>query len=139
MSHKIGYLKMNIEAGKASPAPPVGPALGLRGLNMMSFCKEFNDLTKNYKSGTIVPTRIDIFDDKSIKINLLTPSVTYILKNYFNISKGPSIHEFNLKITPKEIFEIAKIKKIDNPTLDYLSLCKSIYSTCLTLGIRLKN
>ena len=73
---------MSIEAGKASPAPPVGPALGLRGLNMMSFCKEFNDLTKDYMPGTIVPTKIDIFADKSIKIHLQTPTCTFILKSY---------------------------------------------------------
>lgn len=130
-------LKMNILAGKASPAPPVGPALGLRGLNMMSFCKEFNDLTKNYHSDIVIPTKIISYEDKSMSIELLSPSNTFLLKKICYINKGSLSN--NVVISPKTIYHVALMKQKDYPHLDVISICKSIISSAKTLGIQVKH
>lgn len=137
----VGILKMTIEAGKASPAPPVGPALGLRGLNIMNFCKEFNDLTKHYKSGTMIPTEIKIFKDKSIKISLKTPPISQLVKTYLNLEKGHSHLEIaeRREIDPRLIFHLAALKQRDEPLLNMESLCRSVLSSCQMLGLKLSS
>nr|YP_007890734.1 ribosomal protein L11 [Jakoba libera]AGH24228.1 ribosomal protein L11 [Jakoba libera] len=136
MKKSIDILKMNIEAGKASPAPPVGPALGVRGLNMMAFCKEFNDLTKDYKAGTIVPTEIHSYEDKSTKVILLSPSCSYFINKLLNV---PNVGLYGSKeMDPRIIYHIAKLKQKDLPSHSLLSICKSVSSSAFTLGIKLK-
>ena len=136
MKKPIDILKMNIEAGKASPAPPVGPALGVRGLNMMAFCKEFNDLTKDYKVGTIVPTEIHSYEDKSTKIVLLSPTCSFLTSKLHSLQK---VHDsYRKEIDPRVVYHISKLKQKDLPTLPLICICKSVCSSLLTLGFKIK-
>ena len=86
-----GYVKLQIPAGKASPAPPVGPALGQRGINIMDFCKSFNEKTKEEESGMPIPVTITVFKDKSFTFETKTPPASYLLKKSFKCEKRVSI------------------------------------------------
>jgi large subunit ribosomal protein L11 len=117
MSKKIkGYIKLTIEGGKATPAPPVGPALGQRKVNIMEFCKQFNARTQGFEAKTPVPTQITVYEDNSFDFICKTPPASFYLKKFAKIDKGS-------KATKKESFvgsikmsdcrEIAKIKAQD--------------------------
>mmetsp|Transcript_44603 Transcript_44603/g.74417 ORF Transcript_44603/g.74417 Transcript_44603/m.74417 type:complete len:167 (+) Transcript_44603:241-741(+) len=132
-------IKLLVPAGAAKPAPPVGPALGQHGLNIMAFCKEFNAKTAEYKNNVPVPVIITGFADKSFVFTLKSPPTTYFVKKAAGILKGterPGILMVG-SVTLKHIYEIAKIKKSD-PGQGFASLeshCKNIIGTCRTLGV----
>ncbi|MEC7269936.1 MAG: 50S ribosomal protein L11, partial [Pseudomonadota bacterium] len=91
MAKKIeGYLKLHVPAGKAAPAPPIGPALGQRGLNIMEFCKAFNAETQDLEPEMPIPTTITIYQDKSFTFTTKTPPASYLLKKAANLPKGGS-------------------------------------------------
>ncbi len=132
----LKQIKLQIPAGKANPAPPVGPALGQHGVNIMEFCKQFNDRTKS-QDGTILPVVIDVFEDRSFTFITKTPPAAVLLKQKANIIKGsgePNKKKV-AKITKAQIEEIAKIKMPDLNTTDLESAKRMIEGTARNMGI----
>ncbi len=116
MAKKIqGYLKLQVPAGSATPSPPIGPALGQRGLNIMEFCKAFNAASQEIEKGAPVPVTITIFQDKSFTFKMKTPPVSYLLKKAAKIQKGGTEPgRGNIaKVTRAQVREIAEIKMVD--------------------------
>lgn len=132
----IAVVKLQIPAGQATPAPPVGPALGQHGVNIMAFCKEYNAKTAHMK-GDIVPVEITIYQDRSFSFVLKTPPASILLKKAAGIEKGSS--EPNRKkvgkVTRQQIREIAEIKMKDLNTTDIEAAMKMIEGTARSMGI----
>ena len=123
MAKKIeGYLKLHVPAGKAAPAPPIGPALGQRGLNIMEFCKAFNAETQDLEPEMPIPTTITIYQDKSFTFTTKTPPASYLLKKAANLAKGGSTpgRESAGTVTKKQVEEIAeqKMKDLNADSID---------------------
>jgi large subunit ribosomal protein L11 len=116
MAKKItGYLKLQVPAGAANPSPPIGPALGQRGLNIMSFCKDFNSKTQQLEKGSPIPVVITIYQDKSFTFEMRTPPVSYFLKKAAKVeggSKAPGRDKAG-KVTQAQVKEIAQQKMAD--------------------------
>ena len=111
----LGFIKLQIPAGSANPAPPVGPALGQKGLNIQDFCKQFNDKTKDLEKGAPIPTIITAYKDRSFEYIKKKPPVTFYLKKAAKIKKGsqtPGRSKLG-KVTMSQIEEIAKVKLED--------------------------
>jgi len=116
MAKKIeGFLKLHVPAGKAAPAPPIGPALGQRGLNIMEFCKAFNAETQDLEPEMPIPTTITIYQDKSFTFTTKTPPASYLLKKAASLAKGGSTpgRESAGTVTKKQVEEIAEQKMKD--------------------------
>lgn len=130
-------VKLQIPAGQATPAPPVGPALGQHGVNIMEFCKQFNNLTKG-KEGTI-PVVLTVYEDRSFTFIIKTPPTSELIKKAVKIVKGSSStkRENVGKITRKQIEEIAKIKLPDLNTKDLQKAIKIIEGTCKSMGVEI--
>ncbi|XP_064602849.1 large ribosomal subunit protein uL11m-like [Liolophura sinensis] len=133
------FLKVNIPAGKAAAAPPLGPQLGQRGIQIAAFCKDFNEKTKEIKPGVPLPTRITVNPDRSFSIMMHQPPVTYFLKQAAGIKKGAmkAGQETAGKVSLKHIYEIASIKCQD-PTFENISLqevCKRVIGTAHSIGV----
>ena len=133
-------LKLQIPAGQATPAPPVGPALGQHGVNIGLFCKQFNDATKGQQPGLIIPVVITVYQDKSFSFELKSPPASILIKQAIGIAKGSS--EPNRiqvgKITKKQLEEIAKIKMKDLNASDMESAIKIIAGTAKTMGVKVE-
>ncbi len=114
MKKVVGKVKLQIQAGKANPSPPIGPALGQHGVNIMQFCKEYNAKTQD-KAGSVVPVEITIFEDRSFTFVLKTPPASELLKKAVNIEKGSAAPNKTKVGTIKmaQITEIAKVKMPD--------------------------
>ena len=137
MAKKIqGYVRLQLPAGAANPAPPVGPALGAQGVNIMGFCKEFNAKTKD-QAGMIIPVVITVYTDKSFTFILKSPPASVLLKKAAGIATGsakPNMDKVG-KVTKKQILEIIKIKKNDlNANSDEAAL-RMIAGTARNMGI----
>lgn len=129
-------LKLQIEAGKANPAPPIGPALGQHGVNIALFCKEFNDATKD-KSGDVIPAEITIYEDRSFTFKLKTPPASALLKKAAGIEKGsgePNKKKVG-KVTKADIRAIAEKKMEDLNTENVEQAMKIIEGTAKNMGI----
>jgi large subunit ribosomal protein L11 len=116
MAKKItGYLKLQVPAGAANPSPPIGPALGQRGLNIMEFCKGFNAVTQEMEQGTPIPVVITIFADKSFTFELKTPPVAHFLKKAAKVDKGSQMpgRDKVARVTRDQVREIAETKMKD--------------------------
>lgn len=135
-------LKMTIPAGKAAPAPPVGPRLGQLGLGIMQFCKEFNQATGEWQDGTPVPTVITAYTDRSFTFTVQQPPVSFFLLRVAGVEKGsgePGRAMVGEPVGLRAVYEIAKIKQKD-PHLQHVSLkslCKCIIGTAKSMGIRI--
>jgi large subunit ribosomal protein L11 len=140
MAKKItGQIKLQIPAGQANPAPPVGPALGQHGVNIMAFCKEFNARTKD-QTGMIVPVVITVYQDKSFNFITKSPPASMLLKKAAGIASGsktPNKEKVG-KVTRKQILEIVKIKKDDLNATDEESAFRIIAGTARSMGIEVQ-
>jgi large subunit ribosomal protein L11 len=137
MAKKIkAIIKLQIEAGKATPAPPVGPALGQHGVNIMAFCKDYNDQTKS-QAGSIVPVEITVYEDRSFTFITKTPPASDLLKKALSLEKGSSTPgQQKVGILPREkINEIARIKMRDLNALDMEEAARIIEGTARSMGI----
>ena len=133
---KVGEIKLQIPAGQANPAPPVGPALGQHGVNIMGFCKEFNAATKD-KAGLVIPVVISVFQDKSFTFILMSPPAALLLKKAAGIGSGSKMpnKEKVGKVTRKQVLEIVKMKMADLNTTSEEAACRSIEGTARNMGI----
>jgi len=132
----VGKIKLQIQAGKANPAPPIGPALGQHGVNIMQFCKEYNAKTLD-KAGTIVPVEITVFEDRSFDFVLKTPPASELLKKAAAVEKGSS-HPNKTKVgsvSKDKITEIAKIKMPDLNATTIEAAEQMIRGTARNMGI----
>jgi large subunit ribosomal protein L11 len=138
MAKKIeGYIKLQIPAGKANPSPPVGPALGQRGLNIMEFCKQFNAATQALEQGMPIPVVITAFSDRSFTFVTKTPPASYFLKKAAGIdsgSKTPGLGTVG-KVTMDQIREIAKQKMVDLNAHDVEAAAQMIRGSARSMGL----
>ena len=133
----VGFIKLQVPAGKANPSPPIGPALGQRGLNIMEFCKAFNAQTQGYEPGLKLPVVITAFADKSFTFVLKSPPATVLLKKAAKIDKGsPKPHLDKVgKVTLEQLQEIAKTKMKDLNAADMAGAVKIIAGSARSMGI----
>jgi large subunit ribosomal protein L11 len=140
MAKKIlGYIKLQVKAGSATPSPPIGPALGQRGVNIMGFCKEFNARTENVEKGTPLPTIITVYQDKSFTFVTKTPPATFFIKQALNLKSGSQKpgRDFVGQITRKQLTEIAEKKMKDLSAHDLDQASKIIEGSARSMGLRI--
>lgn len=132
----IAQIKLQVEAGKANPSPPIGPALGQHGVNIMDFCKAFNARTAN-DPGTVIPVIITVFADRTFQFITKTPPASFLLKKAAKLAKGSSdpLRQRVAKINMAQVEEIAKIKMEDLNANDLDAACKIIAGTARSMGI----
>lgn len=132
-------VKLQIPGGKANPSPPVGPALGQHGVNIMEFCKAFNARTQK-DNGTIIPVVISIFSDRSFTFITKTPPVSVLLKKAANIVQGSGVPNKNKvgSVTKAQVQEIAKMKLPDLNTVDLASAMSQVEGTARSMGLEVK-
>ena len=137
---EVGKIELMIPAQQASPSPPVGPALGQHGVNIMEFVKSFNARTAEFKPGTIIPVVITVYSDRSFNFILKTPPASYLLKEAAGIKKGASDpkREKVGKVNRKQIEEIAKTKMKDLNTENLEQAVKIIAGTARSMGIEVE-
>jgi large subunit ribosomal protein L11 len=135
----VARVKLQITAKQASPAPPVGPALGQHGVNIMQFVREFNDRTGKMEEGVVVPVIITIFKDKTFNFIMRTPPASYLLKKAAGIAKGSGTPNKDKvgKVTLKQIEEIAKVKLPDLNANDVAAAMKIVEGTAKNMGLEI--
>jgi large subunit ribosomal protein L11 len=129
-------IKLQVEAGKANPSPPIGPALGQHGVNIMDFCKAFNAKTAN-EEGMIIPVVITVYQDRSFTFITKTPPAAVLLKKAAQIAKGAADPKRDRvgSVTREQVEEIAKLKMVDLNANDLDAACKIIAGTARSMGI----
>lgn len=134
----IGYVKLQVPAGSANPSPPIGPALGQRGLNIMEFCKGFNARTQDQEKGTPLPVVITVYQDKSFTFEIKTPPVTYFIKKAAGIEQGSKTPGREVKgtITMAQVREIAKAKMKDMNANDVDGAARMIAGSARSMGLQ---
>jgi large subunit ribosomal protein L11 len=133
----VGFVKLQVPAGKANPSPPIGPALGQRGLNIMEFCKAFNAQTQKVEPGLMLPVVITAFADKSFTFIIKTPPATVLIKKAAKLEKGsPKPHTDKVgKITRAQCEEIAKTKQPDLTAADLEAAVRTIAGSARSMGV----
>lgn len=133
----VGFIKLQVPAGKANPSPPIGPALGQRGLNIMEFCKAFNAQTQNYDVGTPLPVVITAYADRTFSFIIKLPPVTFFIKKAANVTKGSATTGtgFVGKITKSQIEEIATKKMKDLNANDVAAAMNMIAGSAKSMGL----
>lgn len=133
----IGYIKLQVPAGKANPSPPIGPALGQRGLNIMEFCKAFNAQTQNQEPGLPLPVVITAFADKSFTFIIKTPPASVLIRKALKLDKGsPVPHTDKVgKLTRAQVEEIAKTKMPDLNAANMEAAMQTIAGTARSMGV----
>jgi large subunit ribosomal protein L11 len=137
MAKKVtGYVKLQIPAGQATPAPPVGTALGPQGVNIMDFCKAFNGRTAK-EQGLIIPVIVTVYSDRSYSFITKTPPASVLLKKAAKLEKGSGVPNKNKvgKVTKKQVEEIAKLKMVDLNTPDLAAAIRTVEGTARSMGI----
>jgi large subunit ribosomal protein L11 len=140
MAKKIlGYIKLQVPAGSATPSPPIGPALGQRGVNIMGFCKEFNARTEKEAKGTPLPTVITVYQDKSFTFVTKTPPASFFIKQALNIKSGSKTpgRESAGKITRTQLRDIAEKKMKDLNANDLEQAAKIIEGSARSMGLQI--
>jgi large subunit ribosomal protein L11 len=138
MAKKIlGYIKLQVKAGSATPSPPIGPALGQRGVNIMGFCKEFNARTENVEKGTPLPTVITVYQDKSFTFVTKTPPATFFLKAAAGLKSGAKLtgREVVGSVTRTQLREIAEKKMKDLNANDIEAAARIIEGSARAMGL----
>ena len=138
MAKKIaGYIKLEIPAGQANPSPPVGPALGQRGLNIMEFCKAFNAATQNLEAGMPIPVVITAYSDRSFSFETKTPPAAFLLRKAAGIKKGSAVPNRDKvgKVTMDQVREIAETKLKDLNAYDIDAAAQIIKGSARSMGI----
>jgi large subunit ribosomal protein L11 len=135
----VKKIKLQIEAGKATPAPPVGTVLGPAGINLQEFCTRYNEATRD-KMGNVLPVEISIYEDRSFDFVIKTPPASFLIKKMANVNKGSAV---GMKqpvgsLTKEQVREIAEIKLPDLNAYDIESAIKIIEGTALNMGIEIK-
>ena len=141
MAKKItGYVKLQVPAGAANPSPPIGPALGQRGLNIMEFCKAFNAKTQEMEKGMPIPVTITVFSDKSFTFEMKTPPASYFLKKASKLSSGSKTpgRDFAGSVTMADIRKIAETKMADLNANSIDAAAKMIAGSARSMGIQVK-
>ncbi len=135
----IGMVKLAITAGKANPAPPVGPALGQHGVNIMGFCKEYNEKTKD-QAGLIIPVEITIYEDRSYTFILKTPPASVLLKKAANIQSGSAVPNLQkvATVSQDQVREIAEQKMKDLNAASVEAAMRMVEGTARSMGIEVK-
>ena len=133
----LGFIKLQIPAGGANPSPPVGPALGQRGLNIMDFCKAFNEKTKNLEKGAPIPVVITAYKDKTFNFVTKLPPVSYYLKKAAKIEKGNSTPGRTMegKVTMADVKKIAKEKMVDLNAIDLEGAANTVKGSARSMGM----
>jgi large subunit ribosomal protein L11 len=133
----VGFIKLQVPAGKANPSPPIGPALGQRGLNIMEFCKAFNAKTQGMEPGMPIPVFITAFADKSFTFEMRTPPATYLIKKAAGITKGSAKPHTDKvgKLTRKQAEEIATTKMANLTAADMDAAVRTIAGSARSIGI----
>jgi large subunit ribosomal protein L11 len=132
----IGLIKLALDAGKANPAPPVGPALGQHGVNIMAFCKEYNEKTKD-QAGLVIPVEITVYEDRSFSFILKTPPASVLLKKAANIQAGSAEpnRQKVAKVSKDQIKEIAEMKMKDLNAASIEAAMRIVEGTARSMGI----
>ncbi len=133
----VGYIKLQVEAGKANPSPPIGPALGQHGLNIMEFCKSFNSKTQK-QEGMIIPVVITVYADRTFSFITKTPPVPILIKKALGLDKGSSEPNRNKvgRLTEAQLEEIAKIKMPDLNCYDLEAAKRLVLGTANSMGVQ---
>ena len=138
MAKKIdGYIKLQVPAGKANPSPPIGPALGQKGVNIMAFCKEFNAATSSQEPGLPIPTEITVYSDKSFTFIMKSPPAAFLLRKAAGITKGsgtPNTAKVGT-VNRAQIEEIVKTKDADLTAADLEAAVRTVAGTARSMGI----
>src|ERR1700690_313823 len=137
----VGYIKLQVPAGSANPSPPIGPALGQRGLNIMEFCKAFNAKTQDQEKGIPIPITITVFSDKSFTFEMKTPPASYFLKKAAKLtsgSKSPGIAPAG-SVTREQVREIAQTKMKDLNANDIENAMLMIEGSARSMGITVRD
>ena len=136
----VGYIKLQVPAGKSNPSPPIGPALGQRGLNIMEFCKAFNAATQKMEAGLPVPVVITAYADKSFTFIMKTTPAAVLIKKTAGITKGSSTpHSDKVgKLTREQVEEIAKVKMPDLTAADTNAAVRTIAGSARSMGIEVE-
>jgi len=136
----VGQVKLQLQAGKATPAPPVGPALGQHGVNIMEFCKQFNAKTSD-QPGMIIPAVITVYADRSFSFELKTPPASVLLKKAAGIESGSGVPNKSkvAKITRAKVKEIAELKKQDLNSYDVEAAMRMVEGTARSMGIEIQS
>jgi len=141
MAKKVeAYIKLQVAAGKANPSPPVGPALGQHGVNIMEFCKAFNAQTQNMEVGAPVPVVISVYSDRSFTFTMKTPPASYLLKKAAGIKSGsgtPNTKKVG-KVTRAQLEEIATTKQADLTAADMDAAVRTIAGSARSAGIEVE-
>lgn len=138
MAKKItGYIKLQVKAGEANPSPPIGPALGQRGVNIMEFCKAFNAATQTVEKGLPLPVVITVYSDRSFTFITKTPPATVLLKKAIGLAKGSSTPNTDKvgKVTREQLADIAKLKQPDLTAADMNAAIRTIAGSARSMGI----
>ena len=135
----IGFIKLHVSGGQANPAPPVGPALGQHGVNIMEFCKQFNSKTQQ-QPGVTIPVEITVYADRSFTFITKTPPASFLIKKAAGLQKasGEPNREKVGKVSRKQLEEIAETKMVDLNTQDMDSAVKMLAGTARSMGIEVK-
>ena len=138
MAKKVqGYVKLQVPAGQANPSPPIGPALGQQGVNIMEFCKQFNAQTQSVEKGLPIPVVITVYSDRSFTFIMKTPPASVLIRKAIGIEKGsgtPNTSKVG-KITRKQIEEVAKTKQPDLTAADMEAAVRTIAGTARSMGV----
>ena len=136
----VGFVKLQVPAGKANPSPPIGPALGQRGLNIMEFCKAFNAQTQSYEPGLPLPVVITAFADKSFTFIIKTPPTTVLIKKAIALEKGsPKPHTDKVgKLTRAQAEQIAKAKMPDLTAADLDAAVRTVAGSARSMGVEVE-